>query len=101
LAEAPSAGQDVVGALGPGEGLGVLVCCCDVAANSLLQKAGAAELPAPKLAGTQQGKPRLDQVQPSAGGWGEVQMVTRPLDEPLPDQRRLMGWRIVEHGMYI
>jgi hypothetical protein len=53
LKEALDAGEDVIGALGPDEGLGVLTGCYDTAPNNLLQRTGAAELPAPELAGAQ------------------------------------------------
>ena len=85
LAEAPYAVEDLVRALGPDEGARVGVGGLDVAADRRLQGLDGGERPAPDLAQGEQGEPALDQVEPGGRGRREVQVVARPLGQPVPD----------------
>src|SRR3712207_8521710 len=51
---------------------------------------------APDLARGEQGEPALDEVDPGCRGQREVQVVARPLGQPVLDQRRLVGAQVVD-----
>ena len=50
--------------------------------------------------GGQFGEPTLDEVDPAAGGWGEVQDEAGVLREPASDGRGLMVGGVVEHEVH-
>lgn len=83
MAEACDAGEDVIGALGPGERLWAGVGLRDIGLDRLLE-APAAEY----------GEPALDQVQPGRTGRGEVQVELRTLEQPVLYQPVLWVFRL-------
>ena len=52
-----------------------------------------------KLTSGQQSEPALGHVRPGCGR--KVQVIARTLDQPVVDQRRLVGCRVDEHHMHL
>jgi hypothetical protein len=63
----------------------------DELANRRLQFADAAEGAAPNPLVGKLGEPSLNEVQPRAIGLGEVNVESRALDQPVPDDRRFVS----------
>src|SRR2546425_4787535 len=99
MTKARDACQDLVGCLRPHEGLGALVRDLDVAANGGFQLTRAAmDAPADLLL-RQRGEPPLDEIDPRAPRWREVDMEARMPRQPAVDQRRLVGAGVVDDEM--
>jgi hypothetical protein len=94
LAEADDRGEDVVGALGPAEGLGIGVSGVDVGGDRRLKLGGGAVGAAPDLAVGEQAEEALDLVQPGGGGRRVVQRAS------LGSRRRMVRsrWRSTASG---
>ena len=75
-------GEDLVGGLGPDEGLGVVVVLGDVAVDGGLQVDDRVEAAAPEAAAGQRREEGLDGVEPGARGRREVERPARMAGEP-------------------
>ena len=94
-AEAFYGGENIVGGLGPAEGFWIVVDRLDVGSDRPFQLfSGAVDAAADLLFGDG-GEEALDQIDPGAGGRGEVNMPSRSRAEPLSDRRRLVGGVVV------
>ena len=100
--------EDVVGSLGPAEGLGIGVAGIDIGADGRLQLFGRPVSAAFDLLFGQQREEALDLVDPGRGGRGEVGMPVRTLGEPVADQLGLvidalsmMTWMSRSRGRFL
>lgn len=82
LTKSAYAGEDLIGCLSPGKGLGLVVVALNIGPNGLFQFARAAMGATPDLLFGETRKPGLYQVDPRCAGGSIVQMETRPLGEP-------------------
>ena len=89
--EPSDACQDLVGGLGPDEGGATVVVRRDELVNGGCEGADAPMHAASQLLRGQLGEPALNEVEPGRVGRGEVDVEPRPLGEPGPDERRLVG----------
>ena len=88
--------EDVVGGLGPAEGLGVGVAGVDIGGDCCFQLLdGAVSTALDLLFGEEREEP-LDLVDPGRGGWREVGVPAGPLGEPVADQFRLVARGVVD-----
>ena len=109
MAAALDGGEDVVGGLGPAEGLGIGVVRIDEGTDIMLELLGGPVDAAPELLFGEQGEEALDLIEPSiaarsirrhrhAGhrpargraGRGEVDVPTRRLGQPVADRLGLV-----------
>ena len=90
------AADDLVGRLGPHEGLRVGVGFGDVGQERPLEVLHAGEHPPLQAAARQEREPAFDQVEPGRRGRREVQSPARPLHQPVMYQLRLVRGRVVE-----
>ena len=84
-----NARQDLVGAFGPHEGLGLLVADVDELPDGALELAHTAVRAAPNLFGRQFPEPPLDEVQPRAVRRREVDVKPWALGQPGANERGL------------
>src|SRR5512144_2964380 len=97
LAASCDGGEDLVGGLGPREGLGIGVGLGDVGADRALKVLGAGEHAAFEPAAGEYGEPALDQIEPGGRGRGKVQVKAGTLHEPVVHQLGLVDRGVVEH----
>ena len=95
--EAGDGGKDLVCRFGPVEGLGLLVMDGDELSDCSFQFLNTAMRGTLNLALCKSCKPALDLVEPGSMGGGKVQMIARPLLQPVADQRSFMGAVVVQH----
>ena len=91
LAVAGDRFEDLLGGFGPDVGAWVLVPVLDPGADVGVEGADAGVRAAAQQLGGQLPEPALDEVDPAAGGRGEVQDEPRVLSEPSFDLRGLVG----------
>lgn len=91
LAVAGEGVEDLVGGLGPDEGLGVSVPLVDPAAQVSFEFDHAAMGRAAQFAVGQFGEPALDQVEPGGAGGGEVQVEPGMAQQPVLDRWGFVG----------
>src|SRR3954447_4359273 len=101
LAVAGDRFEDLLGGLGPDVRSWVLVPVLDPGADVGIERADAGMRAAPEQLGGQLCEPALDEVQPTAGGRGEVQHKAGVLGEPALDLRGFVRRAVVEHEMHI
>ena len=93
--------QDLIGRLGPNEGLGMLVVEPQILSDRAFQFAGAPMTAAPDLFEGQRGKPALNQIDPRAAGGREVDMKPGPFRKPASDRRGLVRAVVVQDQMHV
>src|SRR3989441_6751741 len=101
MTKSRDARKDLVGRLGPDEGLGMAVCDVDIPPNGRLQFAGAAMDTTPQLLVGERREPALDQVDPRGTRRREMHVVPRMAHEPAVNERRLVGAVVVENHMHV
>src|ERR1019366_2618276 len=88
---------DLVCGLGPVEGLGLLVMGSDELSDCSFEFLDTAVRGTLNLALCKQCEPAFDLVEPRSMGGGKVQMIARPLQQPLANQRGFMGAVVVQY----
>ena len=96
LTEALDGSEDVVGAFDPAERLRIGVVRLDVGGDGRLEFRGGAVGAAPDLVVGQQSEEALDLVDPGGRGRRAVDLVARPLRQPVPDRLGFVGRRVTE-----
>jgi transaldolase len=94
-------GEDLVGGLGPDEGMPATVPAVDECFDLDCQVAHGGEAAAPDGLAFDDGEPDLDQVQPGAGGGGEVEVDPRVRRQPRRHFGPLVGGVVVHHQMQL
>ncbi len=79
------------------EGLGLLVMGSDELSDCSFQFLDTAVRGTLNLALCKQCEPALDLVEPGSKDGGKVQMIARPLLQPVADQRSFMGVVVVQY----
>jgi len=101
LAEAFDSGEDVVGTLGPSEGLGIGVVGVEVGYDGRLQFRGRLVCAAPDLIVGDQAKEALDLIDPGRRSLRMVHMPEGALGEPVADRLgrgSIIGYRSIVSG---
>ena len=93
--------ENLVGGFGPHEWVFAPVPSVDEGADLARQIADRGEGPAPDGLSFDDPEPDLDQVQPRAGGRGEVHRDPRVRVEPVTDLGLLVGGAVVHHQMQL
>ena len=98
---ARNTGEDLVCRSGPDEGRRVFVMDVDVIADSDFQFFHTSERPAPNPFVGKFGKPAFHQIDPGAVSGSEVDVKSRTLGEPLPDDGCFVGTVVVRDDVDI
>ncbi len=99
--EATDGAEDSVRELGPDERLWLFVVDLQIAADRSLKVFGASVRAALDVALCDQRKESLDQLDPRRRGWGEMQVVARPLGKPRAHLFGLVRAVVVQDEVYI
>src|SRR5262245_14795885 len=100
MTKARNAREDFVSRLRPHEGLGSSVGDLDVAADGRFELPRAAVHAAAQLLLREGGEPSLDQIDPRATGWREMDVKPRMPHQPAMNQWRLVRAGIVDDEMH-
>jgi hypothetical protein len=101
LREPRNARQNLIGGLGPHEGLGIRLMRLDECLNRGLQLGHTVMRPATQLFVGQFREPTLHQTQPRPLGGREMNVKPRALGEPVADERRLVCALVIHNDVNI
>src|SRR5215469_3901214 len=101
LRKTGDAGQYLVRRLRPHERLGILVMRGEELLNGSFQLADTTMDTTTKLLVGEFSEPPLHQVHPRSVSGSKVQVVARPLGEPVADQRGLVGAVVVDDDVHV